>query len=307
MAYARRRFRKRTYARRRYPTSRRRPARRSYGRSFRRRSGGRSVRSIRNIAARKCRDNMMGVPVSDTNVAGAPSPVELTAGQDYGFLFCPSARRVGSLDGSLPRGIHASASERWKTRCYIKGLQETIELQPTDGVGWLWRRIVFSCIGLLQEFPGTSVSVPDSQNGYGRALWNVRSGTVEAQPLFDETANYLFEGTRLRDWVNPFTAKLDRSIVTVHSDTTRTVQSNNPNGTYKVYKRYYPINRGIVYADDESGSGPKNDANYAAGTTKGNSGDLFVLDMFNAVGDSDGSTLNFGVHARYYWHEGSGQ
>lgn len=67
------------------------------------------------------------------------------------------------------------------------------------------------------------------------------------------------------------------------------------------------MNRGIVYADDESGSGSKNDAHYAAGTTKGNSGDLFVLDLFNAINDSSENTMNFGVHARYYWHEGAGE
>lgn len=305
MAYAHRRFRRRRFARRRPTFARRRVPRRSYGR--RRRSFGRSVRSIRNIAARKCRDNMLGVPISTDFQQQNPGPLTMFGDTSHGYLFSPTARRVGSLDGSLPRGIHANSAERWKTRCFVKGLQETVELQPNNGAGWLWRRVVFSCIGLLEEFPTNSVAAPDSTRGYGRAIWNLRDGSAAATPLYNEMANYLFEGTRLRDWINPFTAKLDRSIVTVHSDTTRTIQSNNPNGTYKIFKRYYPVNRGIVYADDESGSGSKNDAHYAAGTTKGNSGDLFVLDLFNAINDSSENTMNFGVHARYYWHEGAGE
>lgn len=235
MAYAHRRFRRRRFARRRPTFARRRVPRRSYGR--RRRSSGRSVRSIRNIAARKCRDNMLGVPISTDFQQQNPGPLTMFGDTSHGYLFSPTARRVGSLDGSLPRGIHANSAERWKTRCFVKGLQETVELQPNNGAGWLWRRVVFSCIGLLEEFPTNSVAAPDSTRGYGRAIWNMRDGSAAATPfttkwpiIFSRVLDCVIGSILLlRSWI----AVLLRYIRTRHVPfrvTTRTVPTRFSSG-----------------------------------------------------------------------------
>ncbi len=307
MAYGRRfRYRRRRYPGRRYARRSIRTARFSRRTPFRRRSNKMTTRRVRNLAARKCRDNMLSTPKNDAGDVMPAAPYEMEGGTSYRFLFSPSFRSVGSIIGPEQRQISASWSERWKTKCFMRGYKETVELETNDSSSWLWRRIVFTCLGWgppLAEHIAANVT----QRGYGRLMYNLDNGQHDV--LLGQAYSRLFEGQRTVDWVNPLTAKVDSRRVRVISDTLRTIQSpNSGSGRYQVTKRWYPVNRSIIYDDDERGSEHKFSVGWASGAEKGNSGDLFVFDMFDSASDAEPtSTLAMGVSGTYYWHEGAGR
>lgn len=304
MAYLRRsRFRRRRYPARRYA---RRQFRSPRFARRRRRTNRMSTRRVRNLAARKCRDNMLSTPRNDAGEVQPAQPYLMTGGTSYRFLFSPSFRSVGSIIGPEERQISASAAERWKSKCYMRGYKETVELETNDSSSWLWRRIVFTTLGWgapLADYIAANVT----QRGYGRLMYNLDNGQHDV--LLGDAYSRLFEGQRTLDWVNPLTAKVDSRRIRVISDTLRTIQSpNSESGRYQVTKRWYPVNKSIIYDDDENGTAHKFSVGWASGAAQANAGDLFVFDMFDAATDAtEETTLAMGTSGTYYWHEGSGR
>lgn len=151
MAYSRRsRFRRRRYPARRYARRSFRPTR--FARR-RRRTNRMSTRRVRNIASRKCRDNMLSTPRNDAGDVQPAAPYQMTGDTSYRFLFSPSFRSVGSIIAPEERQISASSTERWKSKCYMRGYKETVELESNDSSSWLWRRIVFTTLGWGAPWP----------------------------------------------------------------------------------------------------------------------------------------------------------
>lgn len=158
MAFRNRRFqagRRRRFTPRR-STFRRRSFRNGRSRTTRRYSRPRTnVRRVRNLASRKCRDNMICTPIDDTGTPQTPGPVSMDASSVYGFIFSPTARTAGTQLESGERVNAPSSAQRRKSKCYVRGYGETVEIQTDDASPWVWRRIVFSTIGLASQFdPG---------------------------------------------------------------------------------------------------------------------------------------------------------
>ncbi len=248
---------------------------------------------------------MLSTPINDLGEAQTPGPVEMDASNVYGFIFSPSARVAGRELESGERVNAPSSTQRRKTKCYVRGYGETVEIQTTDASPWIWRRIVFSTIGLAVQFDPGLLYNNDDTRGYGRSLYNLRSGTPQANTLEGVVFRYLFQGTQDLDWANVMTANTAPRHVKVYSDRRRIIQSpNSEGGTIRISKHYDGINRSIIYDDVEAGAAPKATNAIASGTPYGNMGDLFVIDFFSTSSDDETSGASFQPHGRYYWHEG---
>lgn len=248
---------------------------------------------------------MLCTPLDDSGTAQTPGPVQMNASEVYGFIFSPSARVAGDQLDSGERVNQPSSAERRKSKCYVRGYGETVEIQTDDASPWIWRRIVFSTIGLAVQFDPGLLYNKDDTRGYGRSLYNLRSGTSQAQQLEGIVFRYLFQGSENIDWANVMTAKTAPRHVKVYSDRRRVIQSpNSEGGTIRISRHYDGVNRSIIYDDIESGAGAKATNAIASGTPYGNMGDLFVLDFFSSASDDETSGATFQPHGCFYWHEG---
>lgn len=264
-----------------------------------------NVRRVRNLASRKCRDNMLSNPIDDTGSPTTPGPVTMTGGNTYAFIFSPSARVAGNEISSGDRVNQPSSSQRRKSKCFVSGYGETIEIQTDDASPWVWRRIVFSTIGLAVQFQPGLLYNNDDTRGYERTTFNLASGTAQADQLQGIVYRYLFQGSQDIDWANVMTANTAPRHVKVYSDRRRVIQSpNSEGGTIRISKHYDSIRRSIIYDDIEAGSGAKATNAIASGTPYGNMGDLFVMDFFSSASDDETTGATFQPHGRYYWHEG---
>lgn len=118
----------------------------------------------------------------------------------------------------------------------------------------------------------------------------------------DALIGLIFKGNAGVDWANYFSAPIDTTLVTLKYDKTTSIASGNTNGVQRVYRRWHPMNKNLVYADEEIG-----DLDIPAGGStraKKGMGDYYVIDMFvSAQPQSDASALGFAPEATLYWHE----
>jgi len=264
-----------------------------------------TARRVRNLAARKCHDNMMPINIGEGGVTSNPG-VGVTVDGAFGaqFLFFPSAR--------LP-GPQVGYSERSQRRVYARGYKERVSIGTTTDAHWQWRRIVFR-MHMINEVntwppalrPSNGASYMDSTYGWMRTLWNIGDQTMEgAQEVAEAVQRLVFEGTVGEDWSNILNAKPDNKLITVISDRTRMLGGSlASSGKLHNFADWYSVNRTIVYGDSESGKTPHTGSLYS-NTSKDSGGDIVVYDMFKCQG-GEGDALTFQPHGTWYWHEGSG-
>jgi hypothetical protein len=106
-----------------------------------------------------------------------------------------------------------------------------------------------------------------------------------------------------RDWNNFFTAPLDPTRISVQYDKTISIQSGNQAGRNVVYNRWHPMNKNLVYDDDENGQETEPSGNSTRG--KPGMGDYYVIDMFTSGTpiSTETSGMSFSPEATLYWHE----
>lgn len=268
------------------------------------------TRRIRDVSSRKCRDNMMQVAISDDSVtagpAGIPHLIDATVG--YQGLFMASARLPGPQFG---------AAERTQTRTFAKGYSERVTLITNTPIYWMWRRIVFQK-PLKSEIvageaaalaaasfwqPGNSFYLRDTTRGQMRPTWNMGTATSPGNEVEEIITNVVFDGTESADWSNVFLAKTSKRFVRVLSDRTRTVGGGeSPSGRAYSYRNYYPLNRSIVYDDEEDGV-PPDAGSSISDTSRFSSGDLCIYDIFQGINGTGTDTIKFQCEGTYYWHE----
>lgn len=225
----------------------------------------------------------------------------------YVFPFCPTARNL-IIDSTNANNM-INEAQRTSTSCYMVGYKETIEIQISDGTPWQWRRIVFLARGnvgsllsganerLYQDASGNS---PPLTDGMYRVV-NAISGNRNQGSMF-ALFQVMFEGQNASDWTDPMTANLDRHSITVVSDRTRTLSSGNEQGMIRKYRSYIPLNKTLVYDDDEVGE--LTSSAYASVNTGEGMGNLYVIDFFRArYGASASAQLWFSPQGKLYWHE----
>lgn len=227
------------------------------------------------------------------------NPAILTGARDYIFAWCATAR---SLEASAagPLAPVAQNSARTAKTCYMRGLKEKIQIQTNNGTPWQWRRVCFTTKSqniINAEQPNYRISSLTT-SGWTRVLNNV-SGSPLASTILDP----LFRGRLGGDWQgDQFTAQLDSSRVDIKFDKTRIFQSGNSAGVMRNVQLWHPMNKNLVYNDDEFG-GTMEDY-YFSTTAKPGMGDYYVIDFIRAgTGATTADLMTFNPSATLYWHE----
>lgn len=266
-----------------------------------------TTRRVRDLASAKKRDTMMPVTISSGFAAINPGlPLQIAGGVDNFacLFFVPSARNAAGSDGFMVRK---------KRHTFSRGYAETVQAIPQDDTAWIWRRIVFTktMLNNFNQFIDDGVLITpavywdDPTVGYMRTLWDMNNAASPAslaarQRLFGQ----IFAGTFERDWINPFTAKLDNRLINVvHDRTFRLGNSNSTTGSIHTRKFWHPINKNLWYGGDETGK--QQTSNPFSAEMPQSVGDVCIVDLIAGQGEST-STLHFSAEGTYYWHEGQG-
>lgn len=252
--------------------------------------------------------------VSNTNPAsGATAAISNNPGTVNGanqgfFVYCPTARDLTLFNGSI--GSVGQEAARTSTTCFYRGFAENIRIQTSSSQPWIWRRICFKYRDNNSAFysaansdtPLQNANLPyyENTNGMNR-LWlnqnvNGVGNTISAE------YGVLFKGIRFTDWSDPITAAVDNRRVDIAYDRTRIIQSGNANGVIRDFKMWHPMNKNLVYDDDESGD-VEQTSFYSVGDKRG-MGDYFVVDIVSGgAGATSTDLIQFNSNASLYWHE----
>lgn len=263
-------------------------------------------KKILNITSRKKQDNMISLvqePFGTPSVT--PAPVVMTGDESYQFLWIASARD-NVIAGTEP-GVF-QASQRTATTCFMRGLAERWDITTGSPAPWLHRRIVFSFTGpeiytVTTPTNGVGALFAELSTGYTRDFPNlfgvVDPRTVQVQ---SQANDIIFKGTQGRDWTDLFQAKVDTNRVTLISDKVTRYTSGNDRGVFRTQKFWTPINKNLIYDDDENGNSTVNSPfSVSHGPT---CGDIYVMDLFSAgLGSTSSDEMRINVQATLYWHE----
>lgn len=150
---------------------------------------------------------------------------------------------------------------------------------------------------------GATINYPgyiESSDGYTRAWINAQVNNDTAA-----LANFqgiLFQGKQNVDWSDFNNAKVDTTRVDLKYDKTRIIQSGNDTGVFKKYPHWFPMNKNLVYDDDEAGD-TKESSNFSV-TDKRGMGDYIIFDIFSSHAAATGSDiLRVQSESTLYWHE----
>lgn len=233
-------------------------------------------------------------------------PLTLNAGTGAWVVWAATAQDL--TDQNTTAGTVAEMAQRTASTCYMRGLSEHIRIQTSSPLPWFWRRIVFRVKGntafqsLLAPFAGITGPYWDGSSGIERLLVNSLSQTVSQTTQINQQQAVLFKGQNGVDWTDPILAPVDTSRVTLMYDKTCLLRSGNQSGTIKESKLWHPMNKNIVYDDDESGS--TENSSYYSTTSKAGMGDVFVIDQFQSgTGGSTTDLVQVTVNSTLYWHE----
>jgi len=219
------------------------------------------------------------------------------------FLWCATCRDNTISNAGASGGRFQQATRTSSSPFYI-GLKENIEIQCNTGMPWQWRRICFTMKGQplvlnSQTSPVFNIAA-ETQNGWVRVM-NQVPGNPGQNPAYG-MYQVLFRGVINGDWVDPMTAQVDTTRITLKYDKTVTLASGNEDGFIRNYKRWHPMMKTLVYDDDEVG-GAMSSSSYSTEGKPG-MGDYYILDQFRArQGSATTDQLTVRPSSTLYWHE----
>ncbi|QCS37569.1 capsid protein [Tortoise genomovirus 12] len=286
----------------------RRPTR--YASYRRRKSGGMSKKRILNTTSRKKRNGMLSWTNTNSST-GASITVGLgsatIAGGSTGiFLYCPTAMNL--LQGGSNPNYAINTAERTATTCYMRGFKENLRIQTNSHMPWFHRRICFTWRGAgpfnaaskLDTPTQTYVPYSDTSNGMER-LWFNQSVNAMQQTTQDQWG-ILFKGNLNQDWNDLVVAPVDTTRVDLKFDKTWLIRSSNESGTITERKLWHPMNKNLVFDDDETGESMV--SQYYSVDSKQGMGDYYIYDIFTAgLGSSSTDLINISANSTLYWHE----
>lgn len=220
----------------------------------------------------------------------------------YPMVWCATAR---NYEPTTAGGIATVGNQSTRTSqtCYMRGLKENIEIQVADGIPWQWRRICFAYRNLTTVLPNSTTAGSAFQSrakftsGYARVM-----NLIPTAALVDVFESIIFKGAKDQDWKDPMIAPLDRLRIDVKSDRTITIASGNDDGVIRKYSRWYPMNKNLVYGDDEFGGGFVQEE-YSVSDRRG-MGDYYICDYFAPrAGSATSNRLRVSMNSTLYWHE----
>lgn len=284
---------------------RKRPAKKTYRRR------PMNKKSLLNVTSRKKRDTMLSwsntsnTPATIGQAQASAAGALVVRGDQYAFsLWIPTARDLSLANG--PVGSIAQVAQRTDTTCFMRGLKENIKVSTNTGVCWMWRRICFKfrgnqLIDPTSDTPSFTFNpYLDTSVGMVRSYFNVSINNQGNQ--FARLRGILFKGSEGSDWNDLLIAPIDTTRVDLAYDKYRKISSGNANGQLRDYKVWHPMNKNLVYNDDESGDVMT--TAYGSVTDKRGMGDYYVIDIVVPnPGSAATDLLYMSSTASLYWHE----
>lgn len=257
-------------------------------------------KSILNLTSTKKKDTMM----SFSNLASSGQPSPETAqdatllggvGQFYTICWSPTMRPAESISNA--KGSRIEESIRTANTIFARGVKETIKLSTRTSAGWQWRRICFTSKddSLFQDDVSmdTSPVARITSNGMVRL-----ANQYPTETLLEK----IFRGVRGNDWQDVMSAAVDTRIITLKYDRVRSIRSGNDSGVSNIYNMWHPMNKNLVYQDEEQGGSEFTSP--ISTRSKAGMGDYYIVDFFEPFGGStSGDDLSFWPQATFYWHE----
>lgn len=290
--------RRRRYATRRTTRKRRYVTRRRVSR----RSRKMPRRRILDVTTRKCRDTMLSYTnVDELNPAGAglgaiqAKDMVGGTGTFYSSIWIPTARPA--VENTGVKGAPLSPL-RHRSEIFAKGVKENILFETSTARPWRWRRICFWAKG--DVIYGDATDPATSQFfRFDDTVGMVRSSNAIGSGFPGE---YIFKGTENIDWLDRMTAPVDTDHIKPVYDKTVTLRSGNDAGMSQTIKMWHPMNKTIVYNDEERGFQVIPTALSTSG--RRGAGDFYIYDLFQvATGSTETDILRFQPNATFYWHE----
>jgi len=202
-------------------------------------------------------------------------------------------------------------SDRTATTCYMRGLREVIRVQTSSALPWVWRRICFTTKDdiFTTSVPGDQAPTQNfapyfdaetDQTGMLRQWFNLQvNNTPNTISVFN---GIIFQGSAGKDWGNVLNAKTDSTRIKVWSDTSVSLHTGNQSGYFKTHKRWYGMNKNLVYDDDENGASESQ--SYLSTKARPGMGDYYVLDIIvPGLGGTASDLCSMDSQATLYWHE----
>jgi len=282
--------------------SRRRPSRRNPRRSrtirrrtTARRRTGMSRRRILNITSKKKSDNRLTFSNVDTP-GSAPTlkAALMVGGSTYMIPYIATAmdRNVGTTTPGIP-------GYREDTTIFARGYRERLSLIASTPAQWSLRRICFKLKGTAIVNSTTSTSplwLETSPFGFVRSATNA-IGTALGGAILTE----IFKGEINIDWNNYFTAPIDTNRVSIAYDKQFHFRSSNDTPHAHHFKLWHPMNKNLMYRDDENGDGTTT----SVLSTSGNAGmgDYYIVDFWSCSSPTTDNTLAVNYEGTFFWHE----
>ncbi|UDN67427.1 capsid protein [robinz virus RP_99] len=283
--------------------------RRTTSRLVKRRSRTRrmTTKKILNLASTKKKDVMIGgttFPPTASDVGA----LTVTSDAPAVLLWNASARNLSLTPTSafeIPGKPQRTASDT-----YFVGVSDKITIRTDTSNAWRWRRIVFSHKGLIPGFTDTSDVL--------RTFYELPTGTglnamqrvATALPfaLVADLYSFVFRGLGINnisatpaDWIDPITAPIDTSRISVMYDKTRNIRSGNDAGVVSTHRLYHPVKRTIHYGDHEIAGSMTSSP--LSTTAKPGIGDIYVMDIIIGNSGDAGDSLDWLPTSTVYWHE----
>ena len=246
-----------------------------------------------------------------SNSSGASQTIALgnavVAGNSGGtFLFSPTCMNLNQ--GTSSPNYAINVAERTATTCYMRGFKENLRIQTNSHLPWFHRRICFKFRGSgpfttsnPSDTPTNTVTpYVDTSNGMERLWLNQQ---VNAMPATITSLNaILFKGAFNIDWNDIVIAPVDSTRVDLAFDKTWLIKSGNETGTILERKLWHPMNKNLVFDDDETGESMQ--SQYFSVDSKQGMGDYYIYDIVQpGLGGSASDLISLTAHSTLYWHE----
>lgn len=212
------------------------------------------------------------------------------------LVWCPTARDRTNGGDTNARNLRTSDV------CFMRGLKEKVNVvnfqDSTAGqaANWKWRRVCFTAKGLWQAL-GTSAIAQETSNGWVRFLADQGAATFGSV-----LRDIMFKGVQDTDWNDIMNAPLDNGRITVKYDVTRTLNTGSGAKKFWNYNIWHPMNKNLVYDNDEAGGSEDNLHVYST-LSKNGMGDYLVVDILQCAQNNANDQLMFSPEATLYWHE----
>lgn len=267
---------------------------------------GNRRKALLNITSRKKRNTM--ITVSNTDPSGnatglAAKSLNINGTQTGYVVWTPTAMNL-ARDGGLNTINDESA--RTATTCYMRGLKENLRVQTSSGCPWFHRRLIFRTTDKQMAISATysdGATDASTTNGMVRLMRNFTISSNSAlQQYITDLNDELFRGKEGIDWADTLTAQTSSNQITVVSDVSRIYQSGNQFGMARVKKSWIPMNKNLVYDDDEQGETKA--SSYVSAEGIHGMGNLMILDIIKpGAGAAVGDQIRLDATASLYWHE----